>query len=215
MVILKKQYRKLKRSNYRIFDFKQLLYAYVFKKSDRFISSRIQFSNKGKFITNGDFYFGILCNMLTASTKDEGVLRITKKGILQTGKNVRISPGCRLDIGGKLIIGDNTYINPRTIICCTNYIVIGSNCAISWDCQIMDNDFHTMVVENIPSITNLPINIGNNVWIGAKCIILKGVTIGDGAVVAAGSVVTGIVPANTIVGGVPAKVLKENTGWIP
>lgn len=58
-----------------------------------------------------------------------------------------------------------------------------------------------------------PIQIGNHVWIGARAIILKGVTIGDGVVVAAGAVVTKDVPPNTLVGGVPAKIIKENISW--
>jgi maltose O-acetyltransferase len=57
-------------------------------------------------------------------------------------------------------------------------------------------------------LKSAPVRIGNDVWIGARCIILPGVTIGDGAVLAAGAVVTRAVPANAIMGGVPAKVLK-------
>ena len=58
-----------------------------------------------------------------------------------------------------------------------------------------------------------PIHIGNHVWVGVRAIILKGVTIGDGAIIAAGSVVTRDVPANTLVGGVPAKIIKDNISW--
>lgn len=55
----------------------------------------------------------------------------------------------------------------------------------------------------------IPITVGNDVWIGGSCVILPGVTIGDHSVVAAGSVVTKDVPANTIVAGNPAKILKK------
>ena len=215
LVTLKKQYRRLKRSNYKLFDFYQLLFAYLFRPTNKFISSKIQYNNKGSFFTKGDFYFGLLCNRLTASTRDLGVLRINPQGKFSTGKNVRISPGCRLDITGQLTIGDNTYINPRTIICATNKIEIGSDCAISWDCLILDGDLHTIVVENTQRVNNSPIIIGNNVWIGAKCTILKGVQIGNGAIIAAGSVVASNVPDNTIVGGVPAKIIMDNVSWIP
>ena len=57
------------------------------------------------------------------------------------------------------------------------------------------------------------IAIGNHVWIGCKSTILKGVTIGDGSVIAAGSLVNRNVPAHVLVGGVPAKILKENVDW--
>ena len=58
-----------------------------------------------------------------------------------------------------------------------------------------------------------PIKIGNHVWIGQRATVLKGVTIGDGAVIAAGSIVTRDVPPHSLVGGIPAKVLKENVEW--
>jgi acetyltransferase-like isoleucine patch superfamily enzyme len=58
-----------------------------------------------------------------------------------------------------------------------------------------------------------PVHIGNKVWIGANVTILKGVSIGDGSVIAAGSVVTRSIPANCLAGGIPAKVIKENVAW--
>lgn len=68
--------------------------------------------------------------------------------------------------------------------------------------------YHDDWIGNVEFNNNLPIMIGNDVWIGIKCIIMDGVTIGDGAIVAAGSVVTKDVPSYSIVGGVPAKVIK-------
>lgn len=58
-----------------------------------------------------------------------------------------------------------------------------------------------------------PIVIGNKVWIGTNVTVLKGVKIGDGCVIAAGSLVTKDIPANCLAGGVPAKVIKENVKW--
>jgi len=58
-----------------------------------------------------------------------------------------------------------------------------------------------------------PIKIGNHVWVGKGCAILKGVTIGDGAIVGAHSVVTKDIPPRTLVAGVPAKIIKENVNW--
>lgn len=75
--------------------------------------------------------------------------------------------------------------------------------------MIVDSDFHGIPpdarAEPSPS---QPVHIGNNVWLGSRVMVLKGVTIGDNAVVAAGGVVTKDVPANTLAGGVPAKVLR-------
>jgi maltose O-acetyltransferase len=79
----------------------------------------------------------------------------------------------------------------------------------------MDSHYHALSSE--VSINAEPVTIGNNVWIGRSCTILPGVSIGDNAVVAAGSVVTKNVPPNTLVGGVPAKAIKDlviDEGWV-
>lgn len=76
----------------------------------------------------------------------------------------------------------------------------------------MDRDYHKM---NSRTEKIQPVKIENNVWIGCNCIILKGVVIGEGAVVAAGSVVTRDVAPKTLVGGNPARLLKEDVFWLP
>lgn len=75
---------------------------------------------------------------------------------------------------------------------------------------IRDNDGHEIVNGEEPS---KPIVIGNHVWIGERATILKGVTIGDGAIVAANAVVTKDVEPNTLVGGVPARVIRRGVEW--
>ena len=111
--------------------------------------------------------------------------------------------------GAKLLLGNNSFINSDCKIRCHKEISIGNNCAISHDFTVMDSDVHEL---NGNRNTN-PRHIGNNVWIGTRVTILNGVTIGDGAVLAAGSVVTKDVPAGALVGGVPAKIIKEKVGW--
>ena len=74
---------------------------------------------------------------------------------------------------------------------------------------IRDNDSHQILGSN----GTQPITIGNHVWIGTRAMILKGVTIGDGSVIAAGSIVTHDVPPNSLVAGVPAVVKKQNIIW--
>ncbi len=76
----------------------------------------------------------------------------------------------------------------------------------------MDRDYHKF---NSNTEEIKPVKIGDNVWIGCNSIILKGITIGNGAVVAAGSIVTKDVPPKVLVGGNPAKVIKEDIYWIP
>ena len=214
-MVIKHQWRLLKKSKTKWYDFLNLLHAFISKPKNIFISANVRFRNKGHFKPTSPFYFDIFVNRLTWATSDRGVFKIQPSGSVVTGKKVRISGGCRLYVTGKLAIGDNTYINPNSIIIAHNEITIGDNCAISWKCQIMDTDMHHLVIDGKAYPNSLPIKIGDNVWVGSGCTILKGVTIGNGAVVAAGSVVTKNVASKTLVGGVPARVLKEYVEWMP
>lgn len=106
-------------------------------------------------------------------------------------------------------IGDNSFLNRRTEVMCRKSVTIGKNCAISWDVVITDTDYHSIDGRE----TTKPVEIGDNVWIGSRSTILKGVKIGNGAVVAANSVVTKDVPAGALVAGNPAKVIKQEVTW--
>jgi len=115
----------------------------------------------------------------------------------------------------RLVIGDNTQINYRTTISVAQEVRIGSNCLLAGGLSIFDNNSHP--TDHLARRGNgpmtpadvAPVVIGNDVWIGTDCIILKGVHIGDGAIVAAGSVVVHDVAPYTIVGGNPARLLKR------
>lgn len=107
----------------------------------------------------------------------------------------------------KITIGDGTYINRFTIIDAHESIVIGGGCMIGPHVFITDADHGTgagLLVSRQPMLTS-PVRIEDGAWIGAAVIILKGVTIGPGAVVGAGAVVTHDVGAGAIVAGVPAR----------
>ena len=121
--------------------------------------------------------------------------------------------GVRITESAKLSIGDHTYINRSASIDCTQEITIGDYCAISDNVQILDSDYHPITYNGKTSTMSKPVHIGSHVWIGRSAIILKGVTIGDGAIVGAGSVVTRDVPPRCLVAGNPAKVIKENVEW--
>ena len=111
--------------------------------------------------------------------------------------------------GAKLVLGKDSFINSDCKVRCHKEITIGDDCAISHDFIVMDSDAH----ELDGSRNTNPVHIGNHVWIGTRVTILNGVTVGDGAVIAAGSLVTKDVPAGALVGGVPAKVIKEKVEW--
>jgi len=129
------------------------------------------------------------------------------KGHIQSFEAVKIEclPNAIVEIGHK------SYINHDSEIRCREHIVIGDNVSIAYGVLIQDSDYHTTYDElGNPKPMTLPISIGNNVWIGANAIILKGVTLGEGCIVAAGSVVTKSAPAYSLVAGNPARIVKEN-----
>ena len=107
---------------------------------------------------------------------------------IRIGKRVFINSGCKFQDQGGIIIGDD--------------VLIGHNCVIATLNHDLDPDKRA---DMVPA----PVRIGNKVWIGANVTILQGVSIGDGAVIAAGAVVNRDVAPRTVVGGIPAKVLKE------
>ena len=119
------------------------------------------------------------------------------------GADVRLFSGARLELG------NNSYINSDCKIRCSNHIQVGDDCAISHDLIIMDSDFHK--IDGIAKIGE--VRIGNHVWIGTRVTILKNVSIGDGSIVAAGSVVTHNVPPKSMVAGVPARIIRKNVEW--
>ncbi len=107
---------------------------------------------------------------------------------ITVGKNVFINSGCCFQDQGGIEIGDNVLIGQQVVIATLDHDLIPAKRA-----------------NMLPS----PVKIGNGVWVGAHATILSGVTVGDGAVIAAGAVVTKDVPANAVVGGVPAKIIKQ------
>jgi acetyltransferase-like isoleucine patch superfamily enzyme len=110
--------------------------------------------------------------------------------------------------GGKLLIGERVFINYGSSISAHALVQIGNGCAIGQYALMMDCDFHTPGLVDEGHGTPKPIVIGDNVWLGARVTVLKGVTIGNGTVVAAGSVVTTSLPEKVIAAGVPARVIR-------
>src|ERR1700758_5597373 len=148
-------------------------------------------------------------------------------GMIKLGNHVSCYAGCSFSIGpnGHCKVGDFTLLN-GALIMAEDRIEIGSHCLVSWNVGIADSDFHPLepaqrlidakalapYFKNRPARPRLktaPVKIADNVWIGMNAVILKGVTIGENSVVAAGSVVTKSVGPNTIVAGNPAVVVKN------
>ena len=128
------------------------------------------------------------------------------------GKNVSIHKDVYIFRPDKLEIGDNVSIHPMSYIDANGGITIGNDVSIAHAVTIMSTT-HNYKDQNIPikdqGISLGQVIIGNNIWIGAKAVILKGIRIGNGSVVGASAVVTRDIPENTIVAGIPAKAIKS------
>jgi acetyltransferase-like isoleucine patch superfamily enzyme len=114
----------------------------------------------------------------------------------------------------KIHIGAGTYINRNTMLDATQRLEIGNQCAIGPGCYLTDHD-HGMDPALPPldqPMISSPTRLEHEVWLGARVIVLKGVTIGARAVVGAGSVVTKDIPADAVAVGVPARVVRYRSG---
>lgn len=121
-----------------------------------------------------------------------------------SGTRVTVNEGASLELG-------TGYMNYEGVIECFDKIVLGDGVVVSENVTFRDSDNHIINQEN--GVQSAPIIVKNHVWIGLRATILKGVTIGEGAIVAANSVVTKDVPPHSLVAGIPAKVIKENVEW--
>ena len=154
-------------------------------------------------------------------------MRTTAPGAVRIGNHVSCYAGCSFAVGqgGTCSIGDFTLVN-GALIMAEERIEIGSHCLISWNVGLADSDFHPLEPAQRlidaqalapffegrpprPKLRTMPVIIGDNVWIGMNATILKGVTIGENSVVAAGAVVTKSIPPNVVVAGNPAVVVKN------
>lgn len=144
-----------------------------------------------------------------------GTPRVINQGRMVIGDRVRFSgKAAAIELvagpGAELVIGSGTYINFGTSLAASQHIRVGRDCLFGPYCMVMDNAYHHLEPELRRVVPpSEPVVIGDNVWLGARVIVLPGVTIGDGSAIGAGSVVTKDVPPRTLVGGVPAKFIKS------
>lgn len=162
---------------------------------------------------------------LGKNVKIRGKINFFGNGKLEIGNNTTINSGKIANPAGGsnttfyIINGAHVKIGPNcgisnSTICAAMEICIGSGSIIGVNCSIYDTDFHSInylerKTKPDKGIKMSPIHIGNDVFIGANCIILKGVTIGDRSVIAAGAVVTKNVPKDQLWGGNPAVKIKD------
>ncbi len=163
------------------------------------------------------------CNSVGNNLLVKGPFRIRNSGQIQVGDSCIIDSSkegtVRLEVGNRAVlkIGDGVYLNEGVHIVCNISVTIGDRCLIASDVAILDDDGHPVdwrarhnhwPVKPEDKI-GAPVIIEDNVWIGTRAIILKGVHIGSGAVIGAGAVVTHDVPPAVMAAGVPARVIRE------
>lgn len=187
-----------------------------FKKCNNIIGDGvIRYSKLKSFIISPSSTMILAGDLIMCENKKEeyfkkSIIRMDENSTLIVSKNFEFFYGADVILfeGAKLELG-NSYINSNCKIRCHKEITIGDGCAISHDFTVMDSNAHSI---NGVKKTE-PVKIGNHVWIGTRVTILSGVTVGDGAVIAAGAVVTKDVPPGSMVGGVPAKIIKKSVEW--
>lgn len=167
----------------------------AFDNSTKIVGSGVVYLNTGRLNhTPMSMYF---CSESNSNISVEGQVH------LGYGCDIKVFNGAYLELHGCSV---NSYSQIR----CMNRIHIGNGTRISRNVQIWDDDAHTMI--GAPT-EDRGVYIGNHVWVGAGVIILKNVSIGDGAVIAAGAVVTKDVLPGSLVAGVPARIIKEHVEW--
>lgn len=145
--------------------------------------------------------------------------RQNDKSKIVIGKHSRIFGHLVVFKTGQIEIGDYTLLNNDSYILSNAHIKVGNRVLISWNVSIFDSNSHPIDAEQRHAhflnpdadveVSSAATVIEDDVWIGCNCVILKGVTIGKGSIVSAGSVVTKSVPAGTIVAGNPAVIIKQ------
>ena len=111
--------------------------------------------------------------------------------------------------GARLVIGDHCMLRERIWISAHQEISMGDGSGIGQDGMVIDSDVHPVTTDGKNQVTTKPVHIGKNVWVGAHCIILKGVTIGDETIIGAGSLVSKDVPDHVLAYGRPAQSYRK------
>ncbi len=129
----------------------------------------------------------------------------------------RLGNGFKLSVAesGRVTFGPGFVLSAESQIVCRESIGFGRDCLISWDVLLLDSDFHPLLgADGAESRTQAPISLGDRVWIGARSAVLKGVSLGNDVVVAAGSVVAGShAEDNALIGGNPAQLIRTGVLW--
>jgi acetyltransferase-like isoleucine patch superfamily enzyme len=146
-------------------------------------------------------------------------VRLRGRAFVENRGRIEIGPRVRIDArtvpvelvcgpGATLSIGEGTFLNYGVSISAHSEVAIGKRCLIGNYVNVMDSDYHDVIDHTLPG-KSAPVIIEDDVWIGTRVIVLKGVRIGRASVVGAGSVVTTDIPPNCLAFGVPAQIVRK------
>lgn len=148
--------------------------------------------------------------------RNPGELFLGTGAEIHIGDHVLLERKVRISMGdhARVYIGDHTYLGDFTNILAVKEVSIGKGCAISWHVLFMDTSSHPLGTRGeVPTTKIAPIKVEDHVWIGCRAVILKGVTVGEGSIIANNAVVTRDVPPRAMVAGNPAQVIREDVVW--
>ncbi len=149
------------------------------------------------------FHFGSFSGPILSLVSPHTEITMDGGAELRIGKNFKMRDGAKIRVrkSGRCIIGNNTSINSNNMIACHERIEIGDNCQFSPNVQLYDHDhdFRDPGGLNAMRYKSSPIRIGDNVWIGANTVVLRGTEIGDNCIIGAGSVVKGKYEAGSVI----------------
>ena len=198
---------KYKKINLYPYYIRQLIwrnfYPFIIKLKGIEVGKGVRFYGMPIIALEANSSISIGSNSTICSLSQMTALGVNHPAVLRT-----LKPGARI------LIGNNTGISGG-VICAALNVEIGNRCLIGANVTIADTDFHTVSPvnryddRNIDKVLSGPVIIGNDVFIGAGAMILKGVTIGSNSIIGAGSIVTKNVPPDSIAAGNPARVIKS------
>jgi maltose O-acetyltransferase len=153
------------------------------------------------------------CDAVPLTVTLDGRVVVKNLGRIEIGDRVRfdaqiVPTQLSTEVGGKLSIGARTYLNYGVSIGVQQEVAIGAGCLIGQYAIIMDSDYHDLVTRAAPGPV-APVVLEDNVWLGARVVVLKGVRIGQGSAIGAGSVVTRDIPPGCLAAGAPARVVRK------
>jgi acetyltransferase-like isoleucine patch superfamily enzyme len=184
--------------------------------NNKFIIKGVLLNVKYDIVGNNNFVEilegAVLSDMIIYMRGDNHKLRILENCKYKGGSIWFLDSYCQIEIG------KNTSIESAHLAVTepNKKIIIGEDCMFSGGIEFRTGDSHSIIDKETGKRINFAkdIIVGNHVWIGARSIILKGVNIGNNSIIATNSIVTKSVPNNSIVAGIPAKIIKNNVDWI-